>query len=190
MSVALNQFPEQISPMLLKHGGVGIGPLLPEDTGALFVWTNDIEAQGLDQSYRPVDGVAFSTWLSTFASDHSRVLFAIRVAGNAAIAGYLMLSNIHPVNRCADLGIRVGREADRGRGIGTAATALGLDYAWTHLGLTRVQLRVLASNGRAVRAYERAGFRIEGRHARAAYIAGAWHDMLSMAAIRPGATES
>jgi RimJ/RimL family protein N-acetyltransferase len=185
MSVALQSFPDHLAPTLLKADGVGIGPLLPEDTAAIFLWTNDIEANGLDLPYRPVDGVAFSGWLGSFASDPSRVLFAIRVAGRGEPVGTLMLSGIHLVNRCADLGIRIGRENDRGRGIGTSATRLGLAYAWEHLNLARVQLRVMAENPRAVGAYQRAGFAVEGRHARSAFIAGRWHDMLTMAALNP-----
>jgi RimJ/RimL family protein N-acetyltransferase len=186
MSVALQSFPDHLSPTLLKADGVGIGPVLPEDAAAIFLWTNDIAANGLDLPHRPVDGVQFSNWMAGFANDTSRVLFAIRVAGRAEPVGTLMLSGIHPVNRCADLGIRIGRENDRGRGIGTAACRLGLAYAWTHMNLSRVQLRVMADNGRAVAAYQRAGFATEGRHVRAAFIAGKWHDMLTMAALGAG----
>ncbi|HEX4303885.1 MAG TPA: GNAT family protein [Rhizomicrobium sp.] len=185
MSIALQQFPDQLACTLLKMDGVGIGPLLPEDVGALFTWTNDVETNALDLPHRPTDGIAFSGWLNGFATDLTRVLFVIRVAGTAQATGFLMLSNIHGVNRSADLGIRIGREGDRGRGIGTAAVVLGLRYAWDHLNLGRVQLRVLADNARAIRAYERAGFAIEGRHARAVYVGGGWHDSLTMAALSP-----
>src|ERR1700761_366425 len=110
MSVALQHFAEHLAPTLIKRDGVGIGPLLPEDTASIFLWTNDIEANGLDLPYRPIDGVAFSNWLNGFASDPTRVLFAIRVAGVQPAVGFLMLNNIHLVNRCADLGVRIGRE--------------------------------------------------------------------------------
>jgi len=49
----------------------------------------------------------------------------------------------------------------------------------------RVQLRVLADNARAIKAYEASGFALEGCHANAAYIGGRWHDMLTMAAFNP-----
>jgi RimJ/RimL family protein N-acetyltransferase len=185
MSVALQHFPEQISPTLMKKGGVGIGPLMSQDVAPLFVWINDVEALSQDFAYRPTDKTAFATWLNAFAADTSRVLFVIRVAGSAEAAGFLVLSAIQSVHRSAELGIRVGRESDRGRGIGKAALSLALDYAWDHLNLVRVQLRVLADNERAVKAYKACGFAIEGRHANAAYISGRWHDMLTMAAFNP-----
>jgi RimJ/RimL family protein N-acetyltransferase len=185
MSVALQSFSEQLAPTLLKKDGVGIGPLLPEDTATMFVWTNDIETLAMDIPYRPMDGVAFANFLSTAANDPTRVLFAIRLAGAASAVGFLLFSNISAVNRSAELGIRIGRENDRGRGIGTAAMALALEYAWTHLNLARVQLKVIADNPRAIRAYAKAGFMIEGRHTNAAFVAGKWHDMLTMAALGP-----
>jgi RimJ/RimL family protein N-acetyltransferase len=46
----------------------------------------------------------------------------------------------------------------------------------------------MASNDRAIRAYTAAGFATEGLHKRAAFIAGKWHDMLTMAALNPGET--
>jgi RimJ/RimL family protein N-acetyltransferase len=187
MSVALQSFSEQLAPTLLKRDGVGIGPLLPEDTATMFVWTNDIETMAMDIPYRPMDGVAFANFLSTVAADPGRVLFAIRLAGVAQAIGFVLFSNISAVNRSAELGIRIGRENDRGRGVGTAAMALALDYAWEHLNLARVQLKVMADNPRAVRAYGKAGFMIEGRHTHAAYVAGKWHDMLTMAALNPKA---
>jgi RimJ/RimL family protein N-acetyltransferase len=185
MTVALQQFPEQLAPILLKKGGVGIGPLMSQDVAPLFIWINDIEAVSQDFAYRPTDKTAFATWLNAFAADPTRVLFVIRLAGSAEAAGFLVLSAIQPVHRSAELGIRVGREGDRGRGIGKAALSLALEFAWDHLNLVRVQLRVLADNERAIKAYRGAGFAIEGRHANAAYIGGRWHDMITMAAFNP-----
>ncbi len=187
MSVARHEFSEPMSRTLLMRGRVALGPILPEDTGNLFLWTNDIETSGMDLPYKPTDGVAFANWLSTMTSDPTRVVFAIRAAGSQQAIGSLMLINIHPVNRSADLGIRIGLECDRGRGVGTAAVALGLAYAWDHLNLCRVQLRVLADNPRAIAAYRRAGFAEEGRHAHAAFIGAGWHDMITMAALNPRA---
>ncbi len=159
--------------------------VLPDDTGNLFLWTNDIETSGMDMPYKPIDGVAFANWLGMMTSDQSRVIFAIRVVDCPHAVGSLMLTGIHTVNRSADLGIRIGAERHRGKGVGTAAVSLGLDYAWDHLNLVRVQLRVLADNGRAIAAYRRAGFSEEGLHANAAFVAGAWRDMITMAAINP-----
>jgi RimJ/RimL family protein N-acetyltransferase len=186
MSIAQQPFSDLLAPTLLKRGGIGIGPLLPEDAGLMFSWMNDIEATALDMPYRPTDGTHLSSWLTSFAADSSKVLFAIRVVGNPNAVGFILLSGISVANRSADLGMRIGRERDRNRGIGKASVALILEYAWDHLNLARVQLRVIADNDRAIGCYKANGFVVEGRHARAAYLAGRWHDMLTMAVFNPG----
>jgi RimJ/RimL family protein N-acetyltransferase len=185
MSIARQAFPDLLAPTLLKRGGVGIGPLLPEDAALMFSWMNDIEATAMDMPYRPTDGTHLSTWLTSFAADPSKVLFAIRVAGSPNAVGFILLSSISIANRSAELGMRIGRERDRNRGIGKASVVLALEYAWDHLNLARVQLRVVADNDRAIGCYKASGFVVEGRHLRAAYLAGSWHDMLTMAVLNP-----
>ncbi|MEJ0043474.1 MAG: hypothetical protein WDM81_15200 [Rhizomicrobium sp.] len=68
MSVAHQKFPESLARTLMTRGGVALGPIMPEDTGNLFLWTNDIEAAGMDLPYRPTDGIAFANWLAGMAS--------------------------------------------------------------------------------------------------------------------------
>jgi RimJ/RimL family protein N-acetyltransferase len=49
--------------------------------------------------------------------------------------------------------------------------------------LHRVSVRVLDYNLRAIRAYQKSGFVIEGREREAALVDGAWHDDLMMAIL-------
>ena len=58
--------------------------------------------------------------------------------------------------------IFIGDEAARGRGIGTEAAKLMIQYGFEELGLHRIYLRALAGNMQAIRSYEKAGFEHEG----------------------------
>ena len=174
-----------LMPVMQEHSDVAIGPLVPDDSAALFRWVNDVKSASLDVAYRPVDGVAFNAWLGTFANDTSKVLFVIRKRGNPAPCGYIQITNIHPIHRSAEIGIRIGSDEDRGRGIGKSALKLAVDYTWNHLNLNRIQLTVLATNHRAIRAYKAVGFEEEGLFRRAVFINGTWTDVLAMAALRP-----
>jgi RimJ/RimL family protein N-acetyltransferase len=89
------------------------------------------------------------------------------------------------VHRCAEFGIRIGSEANRGKGYGKEATALALSFCWNHLNLNRVQLIVFGHNARAARVYAAAGFEREGLLRRAAFVDGAWVDLVIMAVLRP-----
>ena len=183
MSALLKPFSDQIGPTLLKQDAIGIGPILPQDVGLMFTWMNDVEANSFDLPHRPTDGNAFTAWITMLAADPTKIFFTIRAAGRSEAIGFVFLQNLHLVNRAADLGIRIGHERDRGHGFGKATVRLALAYAWDHLNLARVQLRVMADNERAVRAYTSCGFETEGRHRNAVFINGRWHDMLTMAAL-------
>lgn len=179
--------PPQMSALTaasLRNATVTIGPLLPEDTGQLFVWMNDVDAARLDLAFRPMDWLAFKSWLDELPRSNAVVLFAIRAIFAPQIAGFVVFKNIQPVHRSAELGIRIGNETDRGKGYGKAALALALRYAWNHLNLHRVSLTVFAHNARAIAAYRSVGFKEEGLLNDAAYIDGEWVDVVVMAALR------
>ena len=59
----------------------------------------------------------------------------------------------------AVFGIVIGVKDYWGKGIGTEATRLGVDYAFKALGLDEVELGVIPENTRARKAFERAGFK-------------------------------
>jgi RimJ/RimL family protein N-acetyltransferase len=51
------------------------------------------------------------------------------------------------------------------------------------LGGERVNLRVLAFNSRAIRAYEKCGFVQEGVERESAFVNGRWHDDIMMSVL-------
>jgi RimJ/RimL family protein N-acetyltransferase len=56
-------------------------------------------------------------------------------------------------------------------------------YALDVLNLHRLELEVFAYNGRAVRTYEKLGFRREGTRREAKFHDGAYHDAILMAIV-------
>lgn len=80
-----------------------------------------------------------------------------RTSGEPVPAGIATLLPDHAV-RTAEYVIMLAPEA-RGRGLGTQATRLALDYAFHITNLRMVWLKVLAPNQAGIRAYEKAGFR-------------------------------
>jgi [ribosomal protein S5]-alanine N-acetyltransferase len=174
----------QAIPMLIGRS-VSLGPLVPDDFGPLFCWANDVAAAKLDFSYRPVDLIAHKQWCENVGHDNSKVVFAIRKVNTTPIIGYVQIININAVHRSADLGLRIGAEINRGNGFGKEALLLALGYCWNCLNLNRVQLIVFKHNERAIRAYRAAGFKREGVLRKAAFIDGAWIDLVIMGCLRP-----
>ncbi len=96
-------------------------------------------------------------------------------------AGVTTLLPDHAV-RTAEYVVMLAPEA-RGKGLGTAATRLTLDYGFHVTNLRMIWLKVLAPNKAAVRVYEKAGFRPAGVLREGGYWLGKVCDELVMDAL-------
>jgi diamine N-acetyltransferase len=94
------------------------------------------------------------------------------------------LFNIDWQVRQAEFGIVIGAKQHWNRGYGTEALGLLVKHGFGTLNLNRIMLRVFADNGRAQRAYEKAGFVQEGVMRQAHYHEGAYVDVLVMSILR------
>lgn len=68
--------------------------------------------------------------------------------------------------------IFLGEKDEWGKGYGTEATRLMLDYVFTALGLHNIMLKAFGYNERGIRAYRRAGFKEIGWRREAHWLAG------------------
>lgn len=89
--------------------------------------------------------------------------FGVRTLAENRLIGFTYLSIASWVHRDAWVAIGLGERDDWGKGYGTEAMRLTLHYAFEELNLHRVTLNVFGNNARAMRSYEKAGFRYEGR---------------------------
>ena len=80
--------------------------------------------------------------------------------------------------------ITIGESDAWGQGYGTEATQLMLDHAFGTLGLHRIALFVFEFNERAMRAYQRCGFVVEGRARESIWRDGRWWDELAMSVLQ------
>jgi RimJ/RimL family protein N-acetyltransferase len=177
-----------LTALSMRSDKVTIGPLLPDDTGSIFLWLNDVESVILDLTYRPVDWMKYNNWLEHFSQSEAQIIFAIRTIQQPKIIGFIAITKIDSVHRSAEIGIRIGAPSDRGKGYGKDAIKLALNYAWAHLNLHRVHLRVFESNRHAISAYRAAGFQHEGKLRQAAFVNGEWTDVVLMGILRPERT--
>lgn len=179
--------PRAVGDVSPSDGVVSLGPILQRDLESLFVWLNDVQAASLDLPYRPLDCIAYRDWLDKLPRETSQIIFAIREVGKPEMIGFVLFKNFQSVYQSAELGVRIGVENDRGKGYGTRAVRLAMEYAWSVLNLHRISLHVLAHNERAIASYVHAGFIAEGKLREAAFIGGQWRDMMVMGALRPPA---
>jgi RimJ/RimL family protein N-acetyltransferase len=109
------------------------------------------------------------------------VSFVIEVedaaVGSASLFGFDRLAH-H-----AEAGIALLSHA-RGRGVGTAAIIQLVQFGFARRNLRRIHLQAIASNTAAIRAYEKAGFVIEGHQREHAWVRGAYEDIVIMGILR------
>jgi len=86
------------------------------------------------------------------------VFSIINTSDNKAI-GYTSIKGISETEARAEVGIAIMEREYRGQGYGTETLRHVVDYAFDELGLTLLGLTVFPSNQRAIRAYEKVGFR-------------------------------
>ncbi len=110
--------------------------------------------------------------------------FAIRTLADDRLIGLISLYTIFPAQREAFMGIQIGDRAYWGKGYGTDALRVLLHYAFAELNLYRVSLSVLDGNERAIRSYEKCGFRYEGRERRVWSYDGRRWDEIYMGLLR------
>lgn len=110
--------------------------------------------------------------------------FMIRTLADDRLIGFVGLRHISWNNGDGWVGIGIGDRNDWGKGFGTDAMRIILRYAFTELNLHRITLGVFAYNPRAIRSYEKAGFKVEGRERQFAQRDGKRHDVFYMGILR------
>ncbi len=126
------------------------------------VWANDPEISRLMNRERAVQESEHEAWFESIRRRDDCAFFAVETGDPAAHVGNVWLWAIEPRHRKAELRIVIGEAAARGKGVGTQAIDLLCRYGFERLGLHRIYAYVLAINPTARRAFERAGFRLEG----------------------------
>ena len=124
---------------------------------------------------------------------HDRADWAIVRHEDSVVLGEAVLNELDEHNASVNFRICLAGPHVFGRGYGTEATGLVVDYAFDVAGLHRVHLEVYDFNPRAQRVYEKCGFIREGLHRDALLWEGQRHDVISMAILatdpRPTSTK-
>jgi RimJ/RimL family protein N-acetyltransferase len=162
---------------------VALGPLSRDLIPLLTRWSNDLATRRNIGAPLPQ---TLEQWTARFERDalgEEGVDFAVYNRATWQLIGTVSLFHIDYRNGSADFGILIGERDARGKGYGTEATRLTLDYAFTALGLHNVGLTVAEWNVAGQRAYARAGFKEFGRRRACRWMGGRWWDDVHMDAI-------
>jgi RimJ/RimL family protein N-acetyltransferase len=126
--------------------------------------------------FRPLTEEGAEAWVGMLSRE--RYAWVIELEGK--LVGSIRLHDVNPADRRASLAIGLLDTDVLDKGVGTEAMRLVAAYAFDTIGLHRLVVRVLSFNTRAIAAYEKVGFQIEGTLREAAFISGEYHDDLIM----------
>ncbi len=106
--------------------------------------------------------------------------FAIVEIETDKLLGTVSLEKINNISRTATLGVFIGDRTGRNQGYGTESLKLILDYGFNYLNLNNIKLDVISFNERAIRCYEKCGFKQYGKRRNCEYVDGIYYDRISM----------
>ncbi|MDR3313474.1 MAG: GNAT family N-acetyltransferase [Oscillospiraceae bacterium] len=160
---------------------VYLSPVNPEDLALYTKWINDpgvakYIGQYSHQFSLPKERETLER-MATSDDDHA---FAIVLNDGDRLLGNVGINQINRNYRHGVLGVFIGEAEDRSQGFGAEAIRLVLGYAFGTLNLHSVELFVHGDNARAIRCYEKVGFRVAGRVREAIFVGGHYVDRISM----------
>lgn len=119
----------------------------------------------LNSSSRPMQSAkSAAKWMEKEVNEMSLAsyFFGIHTLAEDKLIGHLNLDVVSWPGRDAFVGLGIGESDYWSKGYGTDVMNVLLRYAFTEINLRRVTLTVFEYNPRAIRSYEKAGFRREG----------------------------
>lgn len=163
------------------------------DLPTFVSWLNDPEVRQGISLYLPISQAEEEGWFEGMLKrppDERVLCIEMRQPGTDGapeswqLIGNCGLMDIDWRNRSSEFGIMIGEKSAWNQGYGTEAVRLLLKLAFDMLDLNRIFLRVFETNPGAIRAYEKAGFVLEGRQRQAERQDGRRIDVLVMSILQ------
>lgn len=165
--------------------GIYLRLMTHEDTELIVTWRNSEEVRRNFIYQASFTREGHESWIKNMVATGKVIQMIICDLADDTPLGSVYIRDIDRQHRKAEYGIFIGERSARGRGVGTAAARLMLEYCFCVEKLHRVYLRVFASNEQAIRSYEKAGFMKEGFLRGDVFIDGQYRDIVWMAALNP-----
>ena len=171
---------------ILRGDNIRLTAVNKDDLPAIHRWYEDAGFARLFDAApaAPKNETQLTRWLEDVQKDQSGFLFAIRPVDGQTLLGYVELDGIMWSNGNAWLGLGLGDRDNWGKGYGTEAIRLALNFAFNELNLHRIQLSVFSYNERALALYEKLGFVREGLFREHLRRDGQFYDMILYGLLR------
>lgn len=158
-----------------------------KDIPTFTSWFNDPEVRHGLTVYLPMSLASEEKWFENMLSrpqEEQPLVIETKNGDEWVTIGNLGLASIDKIARATEFGIVIGNKEYWNQGYGTEALQLLLKHCFETLNLNRVMLRVYQDNPRAIRVYEKVGFKHEGAWRQARFHNGKYYDILFMGILK------
>lgn len=173
----------EIKSRFLIGKRVYLRALEKEDLIYIRKWSNDHEIRKLTGEVVSMSQADADKFLERVYSDNTREWFVIVVKENDRVIGETGLLRMFPAWRTTDISIIIGEKDVWGKGYGTEAILLLLDYAFRCLNFHRVAIGIVGFNKRAISFWKKIGFKKEGVQRDGYYYNHKYFDFVMMSII-------
>jgi RimJ/RimL family protein N-acetyltransferase len=176
---------ESWNPSVIEGRLVALRRHRSENLPHVVSWYRDPELARLTRYHtRPMGHEEIERFFVSRLLAVDSLAYGIHERATDRLVGLTTFSSLDPDNSSVLFHITIGERDAWGHGYGTETAELMLAHAFDRIGLHRVGLSVFAFNERAIHAYEKAGFRLEGRLRDAIMRDGRFWDEIQMGVLR------
>lgn len=123
-------------------------------------------------------------WVANAINNDRVNLHLVICIANDKPVGIVNLTSINYLNRNAEFSILIGEKDLQGKSIGLKSTMLMLKHGFEELNLNKIWLTVLEDNSKAIKLYEKVGFKNEGLLRQEVYKNNKFHNMYVMSILK------
>lgn len=182
-----NPDPKSAPVVFLKGKRIYMRPIALSDTSILHRYINDPFVREFVSAQFPQSELAEEEFIrenGKHKSNPSHVQLGIVLVDTDELIGVMSLGDINWKDRRATTGAFIGPVEHRGKGYGTEAKMILLDYAFNQINLRKICSRALAHNGASLGFNAKCGYKEEARFKQHVFVNGEYIDLVCTAVFR------
>ena len=149
-----------------------------------YYWANDPEIVKLTGMVPfPKSSWDVDRWYESLQGNNSIFTYAIKL-NNGDYIGNIEISNIDWRTRKGEIGVMLGGDNTRGKGLGSQAIKLLTGFAFEQMNFNRIYARILEFNNPAIKAFTKCGYIKEGEEREGFYIDGKYYNVLMFSILK------
>jgi RimJ/RimL family protein N-acetyltransferase len=153
-------------------------------------WLNTPEiTRFLESRFHPTSLEQLQNYVKGMSEDSRNFFLAIILKRDERHVGNIKLGPVDWIHRTAELGILIGERDCWGQGYATEAIKAVVEFAFDTLNLHKITAGAYSANEGSIKAFQKAGFEIEGVRKEQFYCEGKYLDGVLLGRLRDQSTD-